>query len=66
MWREAPHRRACLGLFAVALGACSLRAAAASGLADVFASEEDPELARDALPFALKATEALGPSSSSR
>lgn len=56
---------------ALALGAllllpgCFLRRAAIGGLADalantdVYASDDDPELVRDALPFALKSIEAL-------
>jgi len=47
-------------------GACSVRSLAIDGLAgvlasgaDTFASEEDPELAREAMPFVLKAIEAV-------
>lgn len=55
-----------LALLSLALlPGCFLRRAAIGGLADaiadsdVFASDDDPELVRDALPFALKAIEAL-------
>jgi predicted anti-sigma-YlaC factor YlaD len=48
------------------LSACSVRGLAIDSLAgvlssgaDTFASEEDPELARDAMPFVLKAIEAV-------
>ena len=54
-----------LGL-ALAVPGCSVRGLAINALADslaesgdVFASDEDPELIRDALPFALKTTESL-------
>ncbi len=60
------HRSLAAVLAPLALAACSIRQLAIDGLAsalasgaDVFASEEDPELARDALPFALKAIEAV-------
>ncbi len=53
-------------LSAVATPSCSVRQFAIDGLAnalaeqgDVFASDNDPELVRDALPFALKTLEAL-------
>jgi len=53
-------------LFAVVASGCSVRGLAINALADslaesgdVFASDEDPELIRDALPFALKTTESL-------
>lgn len=51
---------------AVAASACSIRSLATNALArslagsgDVFASDEDPELIRDALPLALKTMETL-------
>lgn len=51
---------------ALALAGCSLRQLAVSSLADalagggaVYASDDDPELVRDALPFALKTLESL-------
>ncbi len=54
------------GLLAAATSACSIRGMAINALADslaesgdVFASDEDPELIRDALPFALKTMESL-------
>lgn len=50
----------------VLLGGCSIRGLAVNALADslaasgdVFSSDEDPELIRDALPFALKTMESL-------
>lgn len=50
----------------VLLSGCSIRGLAVNALADslaasgdVFSSDEDPELIRDALPFALKTTETL-------
>lgn len=50
----------------VLLGGCSIRGLAVNALADslaasgdVFSSDEDPELVRDALPFALKTMESL-------
>lgn len=50
----------------VALTGCSVRGLAVSGLADalaqsaeVYARDDDPELVRDALPFALKTVEGL-------
>ncbi len=53
-------------LAAAALGGCSVRSMAINSLADslaesgdVYASDEDPELVRDALPFALKTYETL-------
>ena len=53
-------------LCATLLGGCSVRGLAVNALAnalaasgDVFASDEDPELIREATPFALKTTEAL-------
>ncbi|MEZ5332792.1 MAG: TRAP transporter TatT component family protein [Thermoanaerobaculia bacterium] len=53
-------------LACVALAGCSVRSLAVralgnslAGAGDVFASDEDPELVRDALPFALKTMEAL-------
>ncbi len=58
--------RAPVPILALALGSCALRglalqgvSEALSGSAQAFATEEDPELVRDALPFALKATEAV-------
>lgn len=62
-------RAICAGsaiLASVALGGCSLRQTAAGKVGDLLASggsgwnsEEDPELVRDALPFALKLMESL-------
>lgn len=56
---------ACLLLLPL-LSGCSIRALAVralgdslAGAGDVFASDEDPELVREALPFALKTMEAL-------
>lgn len=53
-------------LAALLLAGCSIRQFAVNGLAgalasggDVFASDDDPELVRDALPFGLKTMEAL-------
>lgn len=53
-------------LWVLALGGCSIRGLAVNALArslagsgDVFSSDEDPELVRDALPFALKTMETL-------
>ena len=53
-------------LFSISLTGCSIRGLAVNALADslaesgdIFASDEDPELIRDALPFALKTTETL-------
>lgn len=67
--RPAGSPGAMAGLLVVAclaLGGCSIRGLAVNALADslagtgdVFASDEDPELIRDALPFALKTIEAL-------
>jgi len=62
-----PVRRAFVLLFLVAFGAgCSIRRMAARSLADslsgageAFASDRDPELVRDAAPFALKTMESL-------
>ncbi len=55
-----------LGLLVLAVGGCSIRGLAVNALAkslaasgDVFSSDEDPELVRDALPFALKTMETL-------
>ncbi len=55
-----------VGVLAVWSSACSIRSLAVNALAnslassgDVFASDEDPELVRDALPFALKTMETL-------
>ena len=55
-----------LGLMLMATSGCSLRQIAVNTLADaladgsgVFTSDEDPELIRDALPFALKTLETL-------
>lgn len=52
--------------FAFLLSGCSVQRLAVNALADalaesgdVYASDEDPELVRDALPFALKTTESL-------
>ena len=60
------HRSLAGVLAPLALATCSCRQLAINALADalasgadVFASEEDPELARDALPFALKSIEAV-------
>lgn len=62
----ACRRSALLLALAALLAACSVRRLAVNGLADAlarsseaFASEEDPELVREALPFALKAIEAV-------
>ncbi|HYG67567.1 MAG TPA: TRAP transporter TatT component family protein, partial [Anaeromyxobacteraceae bacterium] len=44
------------GCKTIAIGAA---ADAVAGTGDVFASDEDPELVRDAIPFALKTMEAL-------
>jgi predicted anti-sigma-YlaC factor YlaD len=60
-------RRAALGAaLAAVLGACSVRRLAVGALGGalaesgaVFASDDDPELVREALPFALKSIEAL-------
>ena len=63
--RSSPARLLAAGAALSLLGACSLRRAAVGGLAealadsDVYASDDDPELVRDALPFALKAIEGL-------
>jgi predicted anti-sigma-YlaC factor YlaD len=54
-------------VLALATSACSFRRMAVEGLADtlagegagVFASDEDPELIRDAVPFSLKTMEAM-------
>jgi predicted anti-sigma-YlaC factor YlaD len=58
--------RAAAGLVCVLAVGCSVRSVAVRSLADalassgdVFASDEDPELVRDALPFALKTIETL-------
>jgi predicted anti-sigma-YlaC factor YlaD len=55
-----------LGLLGLTASGCSIRGLAVNALAkslaasgDVFASDEDPELVRDALPFALKTMETL-------
>jgi hypothetical protein len=67
---EAPFRRRaavlCVALAAVALSACSLKkmavrtvADALSESGDVFSRDDDPELVRDAVPFALKLYESL-------
>jgi len=55
-----------LPLLAVTLSSCSIRSLAVNALAnslaasgDVFASDEDPELIREATPFALKTIESL-------
>ncbi|MDX1501628.1 MAG: TRAP transporter TatT component family protein [Thermoanaerobaculia bacterium] len=68
---DPPARRTWLaaGLataLALLLGGCSIRGLAINALADslaksgdVFASDEDPELVREATPFALKTIEAL-------
>lgn len=70
----SPSRPAALALAPITLAlalvvlasACSVRRLAVGGLADTlagsaatFAREDDPELVRDALPFALKAIEAV-------
>jgi len=59
-------RWVCVVLLASAAGGCSIRKLAINGLADtlsasgdVFASDDDPELIRDATPFALKTIESL-------
>lgn len=63
-----PGELALLGLVlgCLMLSGCSIRGLAVNALADslaesgdVFASDEDPELIRDAVPFALKTTESL-------
>jgi predicted anti-sigma-YlaC factor YlaD len=64
-----PARAAALGLAALlvlALGACSPRKFAAnqignaiSNSSDIFTSDDDPELVRDAIPFGLKTMESL-------
>ena len=64
-----PRSRAIQALWLAAVllaGGCSVRGLAVNALAnalaasgDVFASDEDPELIREATPFALKTTEAL-------
>ena len=55
-----------LALSSALATACSVRklavgslASTIGGSADVFASDDDPELVRDALPFALKTIESL-------
>jgi predicted anti-sigma-YlaC factor YlaD len=55
-----------LALLALGLSACSVRRLAVDGLAEslgesakTFAREDDPELVREAMPFALKAIEAV-------
>jgi predicted anti-sigma-YlaC factor YlaD len=55
-----------LGAVALALAGCSVRrlavrsvANALAGGADIYASDDDPELVREALPFGLKTIEAL-------
>ena len=57
-----------LAVAAVAMTGCSLRAVATSALADTFAasgsgygSDEDPDLVREAVPFALKTMEQILP-----
>lgn len=67
--KRARIRSACLAACALAIvlgPACSIREYVVVGLADslsqggdVFASDDDPELVREALPFALKSMEAL-------
>ncbi len=59
-------RRAILGLLALSLPACSPKLVAVNILGDalaggggVYASDEDPELIREAIPFGLKTYEAL-------
>lgn len=52
---------ACTSLVGCSIRSLAVRALGSSlaGAGDVFASDEDPELVRDALPFALKTMEAL-------
>ena len=64
-WRRGAGAGALLGV-ALLLGGCSIRGLAVRALGralassgDVFASDEDPELVAEALPFALKTMEAL-------
>jgi predicted anti-sigma-YlaC factor YlaD len=64
-WRRLSRVWALIGL-ALLLGGCSIRGMAVRALGsalassgDVFASDEDPELVSQALPFALKTIEAL-------
>jgi len=59
-------RYAALGAVVLALAGCSVRrlavhsvANALAGGADIYASDDDPELVREALPFGLKTIEAL-------
>jgi hypothetical protein len=59
-------RGAILGLLALSLPACSPKLVAVNILGDalaggggVYASDEDPELIREAIPFGLKSYEAL-------
>ncbi len=61
-----PARHAAAAAIALLCAGCSVRGLAINALArslassgDVFASDEDPELIRQATPFALKTTEAL-------
>ena len=63
---QGPPRAALAPLLLLVVSACSLRQMAINTLADalggsaaIFASDEDPELVRDALPFALKTIETL-------
>lgn len=62
----APTRLLALALLLALLPACSIRRLAINSVADslsasgdVWASDDDPELIRDAVPFALKTTESL-------
>ena len=68
-WKEETLRRA-LALLSIALAvsstSCSMRRFVANGMAnaissgpDVFGSDDDPELVRDAIPFGLKTMESL-------
>lgn len=64
--RPAPVFAVAVALLTVASSGCSLRTVAVRSLArsladsaSVYASDRDPELVRDALPFALKTFEAL-------
>ena len=64
-WRRVTPFAASIGILLTLTG-CSIRGLAVNALArslaesgDVFSSDEDPELVRDALPFALKTMETL-------
>jgi len=64
---RSPLRAAAIGGVALALSGCSIKRMAinslgdalASGSSSTFARDDDPELVRDATPFALKTIEAL-------